>query len=119
MIPFIEYIPNASSSPRLEQSIPFHQVIRRISDMDGLLAEISNKRKALADVQGEGSGGKKYLKKGEIERALEESEKKKNQEAEAKRAALKAEKAKRDVSSMSLSLSKLCSLSCLEMKKLI
>ena len=63
--------------------------------MDGLLAEISAKRKALSDTPN--VGPKKYLRRADIERAKEEEETRKKEEAAASKAESRAEKMRKDV----------------------
>lgn len=66
--------------------------------MEGLLAEINNKRKALEEldrVEGSSSGGNassKYMRRADIERAKEEEERKKRAEAKEKERAAKMRK---------------------------
>ncbi|WVW79447.1 hypothetical protein I302_101416 [Kwoniella bestiolae CBS 10118] len=66
--------------------------------MDGLLAEISAKRKALEVEVGDSSGGaaKKYMRRADIERLKEEEAKKKRLEERAKRDSERQEKMKRE-----------------------
>ncbi|WVQ63824.1 uncharacterized protein L199_001979 [Kwoniella botswanensis] len=65
--------------------------------MDGLLAEISAKRKALEVETGDSSGGaKKYMRRADIERLREEEAKKKRLEERAKRDKERQEKMKKE-----------------------
>ncbi|WRT69138.1 uncharacterized protein IL334_006122 [Kwoniella shivajii] len=67
--------------------------------MDGLLAEISAKRKALELDSGDVAGGgasKKYMRRADIEKLKEEEAKNKRMEERAKRDSEKAEKSKKD-----------------------
>jgi hypothetical protein len=57
--------------------------------MDGLLAEVASKRKAL---ESDAQRPTKYMRKGEIERLREEEEQKRKIEQEAKEAATRQEK---------------------------
>jgi hypothetical protein len=72
--------------------------------MDGLLAEISQKRKALEEERGESSSApaQKYMRRADIERAKEEEIRRKKAEErereDAKVAEVKAIKARKDVS---------------------
>lgn len=70
--------------------------------MDGLLAEISAKRKALTDDPNVGT--KKYMRRADIERAKEEEEKRRKEEAEAVKSESRAAKMRKDVCSIILML---------------
>lgn len=69
--------------------------------MDGLLAEINSKRKALNEMDGGGEPSKKYMRRADIERAKEEEERRKKAEARAAEEAIheakRAAKMSRDV----------------------
>ncbi|WWC73020.1 uncharacterized protein I206_106985 [Kwoniella pini CBS 10737] len=65
--------------------------------MDGLLAEISAKRKALEVESGDGAGpANKYMRRADVERLKEEEAKRKRQEERAKRDLEKQERMKKD-----------------------
>jgi pre-mRNA-splicing factor 18 len=71
--------------------------------MEGLLAEINAKRKALEIEAGPSDGpAKKYMRRADIEKAREEEERKKRMEDAVRKEALKAEgkayKARKEVS---------------------
>lgn len=69
--------------------------------MDGLLAEINSKRKALSEMDGGGEPSKKYMRRADIERAKEEEARRKKDEARAAEEAIseakRAAKMSRDV----------------------
>ncbi len=66
--------------------------------MEGLLAEISAKRKVLGDEPGGVAGAKKYMRRADLERAKEEEEKRRKEEAEAKKLESRTSKMRKDVS---------------------